>query len=129
MFDTNEYTENGIRFSEEVTPLTYVEVQTYCSGFIPWDVDGMMWANRYRKVLENAGLHPIVLRTRRKIIGARGTGPGGALRLGDNMLPDIYRIAVPQSEESQAQEAIRQHKQAISAWLNEDGPMPVEYRD
>lgn len=53
-----------------------------------------------------------------------GSGPGGRIRFGDDMMPTIQRIFVPAEKLSEALLAIEEHKQAVKQWLHHGAPMP-----
>lgn len=53
-----------------------------------------------------------------------GSGPGGRIRFGDDMMPTIQRIFVREEKLSEALLAIEEHKQAVRQWLHHGAPMP-----
>ena len=65
---------------------------------------------------------------RRKKIYPSGSGPGGRVRFGDDMLPTIQRIFVPEGKLSEAILAIEEHDNAVKQWLHNGAPMPAVCR-
>lgn len=121
-----EYVLFGIHHREDLVPTSMKEVIAYIPQFGSWDVEGRSWVRRSMEVMERAGLHPLLMLTQRSIVGAHGTGPGGALRLGDNWLPHVYRLAVPLNEVLAAEKALLVHNRVVGAWRDDGGVMPVE---
>ena len=127
-----KYEKNGRRVCEDEIPPGYVVVDEYhpCSTVTPWDYYGMCHQREYAKVLTAAGISFVLLRTVETIIHPYGTGPGGMVRFGDNMLPGVFRIAVPKKQENAANVAIAAHKAAIAEWLKDIcAPMPAACYD
>lgn len=79
-------------------------------------------------VLEKVGIIGIPLVTRHRRISPQGTGPGGRIRFGDDMLPGIYRVLVPKAQEKAAHEALAAHDGLIKAWIYDKAPMPEACR-
>ena len=128
--NVKEYTEHGIATREELCPEGWTVIDTYhpTSSVTPWDYYGNKHQREYAKVLREAGVQGALLMTRKTIVSPIGTGPNGRVRMGDNMCPGVYRIAVPSNQEAQALSAIAQHKEAISLWLDGKSPMPEACR-
>lgn len=122
--------ENNVDRRKQLCPDGWVEIDTYhpTSSVTPWDYYGGKHQREYCKVLCSAGLTPLALKTNETIVRPIGTGPGGAVRFGDNMLPGVYRIAVPAGQQAAACAAIEAHKVAIREWLDNGGEMPEACR-
>lgn len=124
-----ERTEGGIKIWEQLVPDGWVEVDSFNpSGLNPWDVYGTKHQHELRNVMNAAGVPCLSLFTRHTNIGARGTGPGGSKRFGDDMMPGLYRTAVPIGFEAQFTAARAAHDAAVYVWLHEGGKMPEACR-
>lgn len=122
---TKTYDICGVRFREELPPDGYVIVDSYLPSISPWDYYGGMHQRHYMRVLTTAGIQAIPLRTTEVRLHPRGTGEGGRVRCGDDMLPGVYSIAVACENESAACAAIAAHKAAVEEWLKDvSRPMP-----
>lgn len=77
-------------------------------GYVLWE-KGIQYENR-----------PI----RRKNMCPSGSGPGGRIRFGDDMMATIQRIFVRSEDLSQALLAIQEHDNAVKQWLHHGAPMP-----
>ena len=62
--------------------------------------------------------------TRMTKTSPQGSGPYGRVRFGDNMMPGIYRVAVPNDHLEAARNAIKLHEEEVHNWLHKNGPMP-----
>ncbi len=100
----SERTERGIRYNEPVIPDGYVVVDAYIpsSTITPYDSYGNRRLKRCQDALAGEGIESISLVTRRTIVSPRGSGPGGSVRFGDDMLPGIYKTAVWKADEVRA---------------------------
>lgn len=98
--------EDGVRTIEQLCPDGYKEVDSYIpsSSICPWDHYGLSHQQEIYKLFTDLGLHPIKLVTNRTKIYPIGSGPNGRVRFGDDMLPSIYRIALPITEIEQYKE-------------------------
>lgn len=124
---TREYQEHGI-FNREryIDDENWEIIDTYtpCSSVTPWDAYGVKHQRELMSVFADAGIECIAFDTYRRIISPFGTGPGGRVRFGDDMMPSTYMIAIPKKDKGLAIAAIEQFRRAVHAWLYEKGPMP-----
>lgn len=105
-----------------------VDTFTPCSTNPPYDYRGMRHVRQLGKVLTSAGIvydTQIIARKKENFIGS---GPGGAIRLGDDMLPSIYRILVPERDLVDAILALADHEAKVQLWLSGNAPMPEAYK-
>lgn len=100
------YQENGIEYRKEECPEGWVEVNTYRPHSTPWDCYGNQHILNIRKLLSEAGIDSVGLVTHERRTSPIGTGPGGRVRFGDDMMPGVYRVAVKQEKEFAARQAI-----------------------
>lgn len=123
------YTEHGIEFRHEELPEGMVEVDVYTQHHTICPDNGHKHAKEIRQVLNHAGITALCLTTHRKrAVVAVGSGPGGRVRFGDDMMHSTYRVAVRQGDEAAAQTAIAAHKEAVRRWLHEGAEMPEACR-
>ncbi len=123
-----EVSESGnIRTSKPVCPVGWVVIDTYhpCPSVTPWDYYGLKHQREYSKALRDAGIDCVPMETRQNIITPRGSGPFGRVRVGDDMMPSVYEIAVPDDQAAAARVTLEAHKEAVRAWLHDGKPMPV----
>ncbi len=122
--------DRGVREVVEYVPEGWGIIDTYhpTPSVTPWDYHGGKHQREYEAVLKAAGVLAICLETRRSRLNPMGSGPGGRVRFGDNMMPSTYSIAVPVADTEKAKEAIKAHKEAIDAWLFKGGAMPEACR-
>lgn len=123
-----KYTENGIEYHHEETPPTMTVVDTYEQHHTIAPDQGGSRALELQQVLEEVGVVGLILVTHRRCLTRSGSGPGGRVRFGDDMLHSIFRIAVPTMDVARAQQALADHAAAITRWLHESGPMPEACR-
>lgn len=123
------YTEHGVEHRVEEVPDGHVVIDTYNPHSTPWDYHGGKHLREMAAVLKNAGLSPVSLVEHHRRVTPHGTGPGGRVRFGDDMMPGIYRTAVPVDQEVAAKAALEAHKSAIAAWLDGSGEMPAVLRN
>lgn len=64
----------------------------------PWEKYGMLTMDKYRAIADDLGIKHEVTVERQERIGPNGTGPGGCVRMGDEMLPSVYHFWVAPSE-------------------------------
>ncbi len=131
MQETREYVLHGVKITEEMPPAHYVVVDIYSphSSVTPWDCYGIQHQKEYGNVLAAAGVQYVCLRTRETKLCPIGTGLGGSVRFGDDMLPGVYRIAVPKSQVNDAEIALSKHKAMVAAWAQDPTqPMPEACR-
>jgi len=120
-----KYVEHGCNVVEDIPPEGWVVIDTYHPHSTPWDYHGMRHQRELSLVLREAGVGCVRLQKRSTIIHPMGTGPGGAVRFGDNMTPGVFHIAVAPESETAARAALKAHREAIENWLYNDGPMPA----
>lgn len=131
MIDTKVYNERGIRYRQMVCPEGYTIIDEYVPhhSVTPWDLYGLKHQQEYAKVLIAAGIVPQLLTTHRTRLWPIGSGPGGRVRCGDDMLPGVYSIAVLQSDVAYARQAITSHELEIQQWLAGLTAMPLACRN
>lgn len=130
--ESKRYQEGGLEIVEDICPEGYVVVDEYtpCHSVTPWDYYGMNHQRQYCKALRAAGVEPICLETRRRILHPSGSGPRGMVRFGDDMCPHIYKIAVAVADQDKANAAMAAHQAAVKAWLEDSSkPVPEALRD
>lgn len=119
---------NGVETRFTPVPAGWVEIVSYQPHSCPWDVNGLKHQREYLKVLEDAGIIGIPLVTHHRRISPQGTGPGGRIRFGDDMMPGFYRIIVASCDEKAARAALEAHLDRIRLWLDHKAPMPEACR-
>lgn len=120
---------NGVEVVETPVPTGWVEIDSYVPYPGGWDdVRGLQHQREYLAVLEDAGIIGLPLVTRRRSLYPRGTGPGGRVRFGDDMIPGVYRIIVASCDEKAARAALEAHQGRIRLWLDHKAPMPEACR-
>lgn len=104
----------------------HVQIAEYtpCRSVTPYGSYGSKQANQWRKIMANAGIVCEVTEEQRRIENPIGSGPGGAVRFGDDMLPSTYRLLVPIGQEIEARKALLVSEQETHDWLFNDGPKP-----
>lgn len=120
--------EYGVESRETPVPDGFTVVETYHPHSCPWDCYGMKFVRETQTVLKSAGIDSVECSIRQTILHPRGSGPGGRVRMGDNMMPGVYRVAVATEDMPQAIEALAQHEAAIKNWLHNGGKMPEACR-
>jgi len=107
-----------------------VVIDTYhpCGSVTPWDYYGRKHQGEIGNVLRMAGIEHVKLTESHTHNAPVGTGPRGAVRFGDSMMPGVYRIAVGKSQVTKAREALATHKREINDWLARKCKMPVACR-
>jgi hypothetical protein len=128
--ENKKYEKDGISHVEDICPDGWVVVDTYhpTHSITPWDYHGGKHQRQYRKVISDAGVESIALQDRKTIVHPTGSGSGGRVRFGDNMMPHTYMIAVASDDVGKAHKAMNDHKEAIQKWLHENGPIPEACR-
>ena len=123
-----QYTDaRGIRHCVDPIPagMVVVEEHTPNTSITPWDYHGLRHAREWKLVLSAKGIPSVVCVHRREgtrpIGSPGGSGPGGRVRLGDDMMPSTFRVCVSPSDEAAARAAWGAHREAVSAWLNSYG--------
>lgn len=114
----------GVRTVEDECPEGWVVVSSYVPHSCPWDCYGNQHLREVCHVLGEAGLSSHPLRTRQTRVAPMGSGPNGRVRFGDDMLPGVYRVAVPSDQYDAAMSALSEHHKAVNNWLHNRGPMP-----
>lgn len=109
-------------------PEGWCEIDAYHPNTTPWDVAGRRHQNELIYVLDKAGVIALPLTTHHRRISPQGTGPGGRIRFGDDMMPGIYRLIVANGDKEAADRAIAAHHEQVKAWIYEKGPMPEACR-
>lgn len=121
-------TEYGIESRETPVPEGFTVLESYTPHSCPWDCYGRNWVNETRAVLKNAGIDSVECSIKQSILHPRGSGPGGRVRVGDNMMPGIFRVAVPTESMGAAVQAMAEHQTAVKNWLYNGGKMPEACR-
>ena len=119
-----EYTRDGVKVREELPPDGWVVAALCRPHSTPWDYYGGKHNREMSRVLKGVGVECVALHTRETIVSPRGSGPGGRVRFGDNMMPGVYRVAVPKESLAAAQIALNHHDVDIQDWLHNGGEMP-----
>lgn len=117
--------EHGVEYREEELPADHVVVDEYTPHTTPWDCYGEQHLRELSFVLTAAGIPNIGLRLHRRNLVPRGSGPGGRVRFGDDMLASTYRIAVPAALVEVARAALQAHRQDVTDWLDYKRPCPA----
>lgn len=84
----------------------------------------MRHQREYLMVLSDANIIGLPLVTYHRRISPQGTGPGGRVRFGDDMMPGIYRVIVAKPDQEKAEAAIKAHEALIKDWIYNKGPEP-----
>jgi hypothetical protein len=128
--ESKSYVKNGVKYHEQMVPHMMVVVDTFHPNPTnpPWDYQGIRHQREYFRVLENAGIECVCLCTSAVLLHPVGTGPNGSVRLGDNMTPGIYKIAVCKRKVVAAKKAIAEHKVTIQKWLDGKAEFPAACR-
>lgn len=129
--DCRTFEEHHIRVNQELPPEGWVIVDAYhpCSSVTPWDSYGNSHLAEIARVLKAAGIESMPLVTNQTNLIPSGTGPGGRVRFGDDMMPGIYETAVRTEDENRANVAIIAHQAVIQEWLKDPSkPMPEVLR-
>lgn len=121
-------TQFGILTENQETPENWVDVVKYHPHSTPWDYQGNKEIRRWMYVFQSCNIQCVGLVTTRTRLSPQGTGPFGRVRFGDDMMPGVYRVAVPKEHYEAAQNAIKMHEAEIQRWLHNDGPMPAACR-
>lgn len=124
-----EETAHGVKTVAFLPPPGWVVVSDYTPHSCPWDCYGNDHNRVMAAVLLKAGIQSLQLRTIQTRTSPQGTGPGGMVRFGDDMLPGRYTVAVAEENKTAALQAIADHEAAIRKWLDNEGPMPAVLRN
>lgn len=119
---------HGIEIIYTPVPTGWVEIDSYTPHSCPWDVHGLRHQREYLKVLDAEGIIGLPLVTHHRRLSPQGTGPGGRIRFGDDMMPGVYHIIVQKSQEKDARKALEAHQGCIVRWLAHAAPMPEACR-
>lgn len=103
-------------------PDGYVELEVYRPHSSPWDCYKRKQANEWSKVLKD--LRHVCEFVDETNMFPTGSGPGGRVRFGDDMMPGRVILWVHPNDFGEAVLALLEHKQAIRNWLHQGGPMP-----
>lgn len=119
-----------VTIREQVVPPDYVVVDTYhpCSSTTPWDYHGGKHVREIKKVLLAANIESVSLVESHTHISPTGSGPNGRVRFGDNMMPGVYRVAVPEHDAPAAEAAIAAHKAKLDLWMDGGCELPLACR-
>lgn len=124
-----ESNDHGVRKIEFLPPEGWEIVSTFSPVSTPWDYHGGKHNREIAAVLLEAGILSLQMHTTETINRPYGTGPGGSVRFGDDMMPGTYTVAVAKEEVAAAKAALAKHDEAIRAWLHDDQPMPEVLRN
>ena len=122
--EIREYTRDCVKVWEQVAPEGWAVVDIYHPHSCPWDYYGGKHQREYGCVLKRAGVEFMLLTKRETHTCPHGTGPGGAVRFGDSMMPGVYSIAVPDDSVDIAKYAIAEHCDDLEAWIAGRGAFP-----
>jgi hypothetical protein len=89
------YIQNGIEYNEPQVPEGYTLVDSYQPHSCPWDCYGNRHLGEVSNVMAEAGIEHVALVTHRRAVSPFPSGPNGRVRFGDDIMPGVYRLAVP----------------------------------
>ena len=118
------YIQDGIEVREDDIPLGWSMVDYYQPHSCPWDYYGNKQVMEWRAIMAKADIECKVCVTRKARVNPMGSGPGGRVRFGDEMMPSEYRLYVLPQYFAAAFRALESHDQAVSEWLHNNGPRP-----
>lgn len=122
------YEEHGIAYRHEELAEGMTEVDVYTQHHTVVPDNGHKWSVELQRVLHKAGIASLILSTHRRRTAPMGSGPGGRVRFGDDMMHATWRVAVRSEDADRANAAIAAHKEAIRKWLHEGVEIPEECR-
>lgn len=122
------YVEHGVEYRHEELDEGMVEIDVYQRHHTLVPDDGRQRVNELRHVLNAAGIKSKHFVTGRRLTAPLGSGPGGRVRFGDDMMHAIWRTAVSEKDVVRAQAAIAAHNEAVRKWLHEGAAMPEACR-
>ena len=103
--------KHGNTVREYLVPEGYTVIDTYTPSVCPWDYYGTKHQIVLQRVLADV-CDVALANISTTLCNPVGSGPGGAVRFGDYMTPDTYRLAVPDNMIQRAESAINEHKKA-----------------
>jgi hypothetical protein len=115
---------DGCRIREVPPPEGWEVVDTYHPHSCPWDYYGNRHVREVLYVFTAAGIEATDCPIHQNRLHPQGTGPGGRVRMGDDWLPGVYRVAVPAAQVEEARAAWAAHRLQVEAWVDGNGPMP-----
>lgn len=121
----------GTRHTDDNIPdhLRVLDDYTPSASVTPWDCYGRRHWREVVLVLGAAGIPAEAYEYRREGTRAMGSlggsGPGGRVRMGDDMMPSTYLVAVLPTDLDRAKAALAQHRAAVDNWLFRNGPRPA----
>lgn len=119
------YQKHGIEYNEPLVPEGFTVVDEYQPHSCPWDAYGSHHLREYGHVLTQAGIPHELLITHRRITAPTPSGPCGRIRFGDDMMPGIYRIAVPLDRVEDAAKCFVSHRLSVRDWIDGNCAMPA----
>lgn len=111
--------ENGVETRTTVCPEGYVEVDSHTPSITSSDYYGLRHQEELRAVLQSALIESIALVTHKRRISPMGSGPGGRVRFGDDMMPSTYRIAVKIEDQPDAILKLQEHAITQRAYFDQ----------
>ena len=121
---TKTYRLYNCEIVEPILPDGWQVIDVYSPRITPWDYYGMKHRRELSYVLAQAGIEHVCVEKRYKNLAPTGTGPGGMIRFGDNMMPSEYWIAVKTADIAKAKEELHIHQLRVLNWIHNNGPMP-----
>jgi len=125
---------SGIEHSIQLPPIGYIAVAVYSPHSTPWDYYGMKQCHEWEAIMKASYLNNeapipcITLEKKARRISPHGSGPGGRVRFGDDMMPSLYSLVVPAEFVTLAKLKIECHKLDVEEWLDGASPMPAVTR-
>jgi hypothetical protein len=111
----------GVEHREQMVPHMWVVVDTFHPHITPWDCTGGRHQRVLQAILREADIESLALVTHKRRLSPMGSGPGGRVRFGDDMLPGVYRTAVAKRDFQAAEKALATHREAVTQWLDQQG--------
>ena len=124
MIELDRRQEDGVDIREQKCPSGWTVIDVYHPHTTPWDSYGRQHQSEFGYVLREAGIPHITLTTNMERLHPIGSGPNGRVRFGDSTMAGTYKIAVPDGQVAAGDQAIAAHRQAVTDWLHNGGPMP-----
>lgn len=106
-----QYPPGGWRVVDSYTP---------CHTVTPYDYYGLKHQREIVGVLNAAGIECKTLEQKRRRLNPIGTGPGGRVRFGDDMVPSTYEVCVKKKHVTEARRVIEHHQARSRRFYNED---------
>ena len=126
--ETRTYVLDGVETREEMCPDKYFSIRIYHPGSTPWDYQCSKKASEWQKVMAAAEIPCVICTTKQKRTSPQGSGPGGRVRFGDDMMPGNISLCIPKRFHEAADNALSEHARAVNSWLYDEAEMPAALR-